>query len=185
MRKLLFIFLFLTTASYGQEAPKPCTLMIADAPTIRGFKLGMAAKEARDQLRYGFTTGVPFSREYERVFGFQLKPDLATGVLRIGFELLDEKITSIEITYDSSVKWGSPNEFAKAIYGGLNLGGSWKTTTPYRDDDYRMTCSGFNVDVNYGSGIIPQVRLYDTAAPGIREARRKAAEEKERKAFKP
>jgi membrane-bound lytic murein transglycosylase D len=163
-----------------------CQLTLAQAPELRGFRLGMTLAQVKEKI----TSESYFDRLYTvsefgersvRVSGYQLKAENSKGVSDAEFEFLDDKLTLLKVTYDGSVRWNSPQEFVSRVVEALGL--------PPSDDSrrsaYRLECSGFIVEIDYSSGYMPTIRIYDPEAPRVVAKRRADKEEKKRREFKP
>ncbi len=165
--------------------PEPCKFTLDQAPVLRGFKLGMTQEDIE-------TAGLSVPWQDQDVgfsqallVGRQLAGAKGENVHHIILQALDKKITSIEVTYDGSIKWSNAREFATAVYNGLmpvvvSVPPGVRSTGPYY-----MDCGGFALDVDYGSGIIPRVHLYDPRAYQVVEQRKAGRENKKRQTFKP
>jgi membrane-bound lytic murein transglycosylase D len=172
------------------QAPRltqaPCQLTLAQSPELRGFRLGMTLAQVREKLGDGDYTerAFPQSEFGERsmgVSGYQLKGENSKGVSRAEFGFLDDRLTRIQIIYDGSVKWNSPAEFISRVVEALGLPTSNETDMAR----YRLDCGGFFVDIDYGSGYMPNVTISDPEVSKVVETRRAEKEEKKRREFKP
>ena len=181
-----------TKESASQER---CKLSLSQSPELRGFRLGMEFEKALEHI-----PSSPRIRDYRkspkrelgertiRVLPSDLNAEASRGVLYIVLEFLDDKITSITVYYDGSVKWTSPQEFFLKVAEGLGIPKpelSDKSDDIYTLEHYKVTCDGFAVDIDYGHGAMSSVRIYDLTASGIIDERRAKKEEKERQTFKP
>ena len=188
----LLLLLLLSGGAVAQQTktpavpePQPCKMTLNQAPVLRGFKLGMSQAEIEPAGLSGpwQDEGLGFSQAL--LIGRQLEGAKGENVHHIILQALDKKITSIEVTYDGSIKWSNAREFATAVYNGLMPVTVSVPLGVRSSGPYYMDCGGFALDVDYGSGIIPRVHLYDPSAYQVVEQRKAGRENKKRQTFKP
>jgi hypothetical protein len=162
----LAVIVFLTFTALSQK-PAPCELTIADSPTIRGLKLGMAEEDFRKLL------GDPqalilTSYDLRRVKGFE-------NIQAVRFDFYRGRLMRFDITYDETQKWNTPAEFADALTEPLKLPRpSWKLSSLLGE----MECKEFSVSIDPG---LRKIRLSDKVA----QSAMKEEEKQKQKAFKP
>jgi hypothetical protein len=136
-----------------------------------------AVKESQRADKYGV------SRFDLRGDNTTVNPRL-TGIKYITIELLDERVTSFHISY-AGPEWKSVDQFVANLSDVFRLpkAASWE---PADESRRSLKCSGFVIDVYaFQDARENWVRVRDTSVPRVVEARREAAKEKERQAFKP
>ena len=167
----------------------------AQAPEIRGIRLGMNAQQLlslfpEDGNRQRITDAVKESKRIDKygVGRFDIRADREianprlTGVNYITVELLDERVTSFHISY-AGPEWESVDQFVAKLSDALQLPNSWE---PVGEWQKLLRCDGFVVDVyTTRDSAESWVRVQDTSAHRFVEDRRKTAKEKEREVFKP
>jgi hypothetical protein len=156
MKKLLLLAIVLGAASVvaGQTpstAARDCKLTVAQAPGIRGLRLGMTidqtlavfpgpqadsdvrASLARDYFGSQGASVVPAKYESTEKF---------VGVSSIDFGFLDGRLTRFSIQYKGP-EWKSDEQFAAKVAEALSLPGveSWKPIP----DGLALACEGFQV----------------------------------------
>jgi len=198
-----FITISVLSAASGQTAgPRPgagrCALRLADAPAVRGLRLGMSADQllalfpgsrenpdiksklewARRAPHYGLAN-LGFTR------GDYPTAALFTNVTQFNIQLFDERVTDIGIYYGGP-PWGSVDEMVARVSEALALPGveEWDASGP---STKALRCEGFEVTVTaYGDGTCcSSLRLRVPAVDQRVRERRVAEEEKARREFKP
>jgi len=168
------IFLCASTAAQAQ-----CTLKLSqlpDAPELFGFRIGMTKDQVKARVPQ-----VVFSRK--ETFGLtktSINPDFDprinkstfAGVRTISLELLDDKLTSLWLGYDSSFKWHTVTEFVEGISRSLHLPAAW---APWKSNGQQLPCADFQMTVSIvAEG--PSFRIIDKTSEQIWNARREADE---------
>lgn len=170
--KLAFIFLSLLSAA--TDAAAQCNLkreQLANAPELRGFRLGMSFDEVKTrvpQIQFGRpdksgVTKTSISPTYDPRFDQASFADVRT----ISLDFLDGNLTSLWIGYEGSFKWKSVEEFANGISRSLKLPAAW---SPKRGGQ-QLRCDGFTMFVSMIAGG-PSIRLTDDAAEATIAVRR-------------
>lgn len=172
-----------------------CSLKREQAPEIRGIRLGMPAEQLltlfpEDVNRNKITNAISQSKigDNHGVSAFDLVPDRRapnprmTGVSYITVRVLDERVTSFHIEYFGP-EWKTIQQFVAKLSEGLRLpNSSWESA----DTSSQLNCDGFKIEAHALKGTATSlVHVVDTSVPQIVEARREAAREKVRQAFKP
>lgn len=145
----------------------PCELTPANAPELRGFKLGMTLQEIKQKYpnmpsvsanEYGLGK-IYFDRdgknqESKNGFTFINSNNYKEfeGTKRVYLEVVDEKVAEITIVYTNEIKWKSDDEFVKKTAESLGITGSWTKESDYQ----RLQCkdslffvSGIKKDLSY------------------------------------
>jgi hypothetical protein len=173
--KLFFTLLFLTitTLTFGQASkPEPCGMTIADSPTIRGLKLGMSEADFKKKLG-GNPDPIVTRYDLGKLGGFE-------SIQSIGWELYNQRLMRLDVTYDDSILWNSGAEFAEALSGPLNLPqASWKHSPPYIAD---LDCKEFTVSIDSKTR---RIRLSDKTAQAAMKEDEKSKQADKKKTFKP
>lgn len=187
------ILAFLSLAAFGcvasaqsDAATQPkCTLTVAQAPAIRGFKLGMTVEQIKARFpNADVRRSDDFGSVYVDVDASSV-PDVEkvnfdnVAYIRLGF--LDERLVGISIRYQQSAYWQTVRQFVPIISAKYNLNGDWQS----RDSsNSRLTCNGFEVDV-HASNTSASFSIADSSIDETIRQRRTAKEEAARRAFKP
>jgi hypothetical protein len=179
----------------GSTGKSRCTLTRAQAPEIRGIRLGMTAEQIvalfpEDGNRLRISEAVKQSKKAQNygVARFDLQPERETpnprfaGVNFITIELLDERVTGFHVGYIGP-EWNSVDQFVAKLSETLRLPGvSWEQA----GDNARLMCDGFAMNASVSSGSTQSwVRVQDTSTARVVEDRRQVDKEKARQAFKP
>lgn len=195
MKKVLLIAFMLSlvstagaqTSNPGASGASECKLKLAQAPVIRGIRLGMTVNEVLavfpgaekdDALRQSLSRG-SFG-----VTGFSVDPskygskDKFVGVRGVSFGFLDGDLNSFSVEY-SGPEFRNNEQFISRIVGPLNLPGIefWKGAA--------LVCEGFTVAVR----VIPEGTIYvrnlEKDSNRVVREREEAVKEEARRAFKP
>jgi hypothetical protein len=193
-----------TPAAYGQAASgdtagqQECRLTLAQAPVIRGLRLGMTAEDVFEvfagnrhdgQMNLELTKTTDrfgFSRLDVFISGPSFKPRFA-GVNQVSFQFLDRRITSMWISYDGP-EWTGVDEFISRVSEALNLPGlsAWKSAGEVKNPSIKtLKCNGFQVRVSSYGGGQNSINLQDMSADRVLNERKAEAREKARREFKP
>jgi hypothetical protein len=196
---ILCILLVSISSVLGQN-PSKCELKPEQAPAIRGFRLLMTADDlkrklpnvqipAANELGLAFSevTFFPLPDRFNISYGTEgsantydvRKLTEFKGWERINFELLDNKVVTLTIFYDASVKWDKLSTFTSQMSSLLKLPDNWT--------DGILMCNGFNVSAEVYPGLSQKgtIQFSSDEALNTYEQRKKAAEETKRKQFKP
>jgi outer membrane protein TolC len=165
-----------------------CTLNVAQAPAIGGFRLGMTLDEV--QARFP-ASSIPAPNDIGittlHLRGIQAPPGSAfEGANNITVELLDNRLAYIRVSYPISNKWQSKDEFIASIAERLNIRGPWRSFYDWENKNIRdsedlrdsaLECNGFRLSAGIGiEGLVsgeqtPHVELEDIAAAQTIRAR--------------
>jgi hypothetical protein len=189
------------TTDLPKPAPPPpstCKMTLAQAPAIRGLRLGMTS----DEVFAIFPTSEQgeFNRA-QQLKGADLSPnygytrlqfnpsnyatkDRFTGIYDLAFELFDRKVVSISARY-SAPQTDRPAQITEIIAKQLALP-EIKTWPGYSEYSYSLTlpCEGFRVQIGANSGSA-SIFLTDPSYEKIKEERRQAELAKKLSEFKP
>jgi hypothetical protein len=206
MNRLVLTLPFILAATliaHGQTSRvseiRHCTLSAAQAPAIRGIRLGMRLDELlslfpgsrqKDKIK-GALKGAKRRPSYEALrlnFSFVDYPTnaLFKGVNQFDVTLLDEKVVRLWVGYEGP-PWNDVNEMITRVSDVLGLPGASAWEVSNRKEDKVLKCAGFEVRVTaYGGGTC--CSNIELEVPGFwREVqKRKAAEEERaRREFRP
>lgn len=162
---------------FGDKKPA-CSLTLEQAPTIRGFRLGMSLDEVmlpfKEQTSRQITNAVE-SRLREganrfhgkstvvlpdsiMVFGADAQPLAAhvrnprefENVTRIAFVFLDRRLFGLTVEYDMT--WQSLEQFVGATSSSLNLTGEWTHARTLDGESAALNCQAFEIQVGLRNG---------------------------------
>ena len=173
----IFCSILLCLVSAASIFAQQCTVrsdQLADAPELRGFRLGMTFDQVKARVplvQFGRPDEIGLTKTsinplYDPRFDKVAFADIRT----ISFDFLDGKLTTLWIGYESSFKWQSVNEFVRGITKSLNVTGSW---SPKRGGQ-QLRCDGFTIFVALIAGS-PSIRLSEDAADEMIATRREEA----------
>ena len=175
---LKFSLSFLIALCWASSASaQQCNLKIeevADAPELRGFRLGMSFEQVKarvPQVQFGRTDNIGVTKTtinplYDSRFDKASFADVRT----VSLDFLDGKLTTLWIGFESSFKWQTVDQFVTGISKSLNVPASWAP----KKGGQQLRCEGFSVFVSLIAGS-PSVRLTDDAAEETIAARREEA----------
>ncbi|HVG32183.1 MAG TPA: TolC family protein [Pyrinomonadaceae bacterium] len=181
----------------GTAAPLGCTLNLAQAPVIGGFRLGMTIDEV--QARFP-NNQIPAPDEFGistlHLRGLQAPAGSAfEGANNITIEFMDGRLSYIRVSYPPTNQWDNKDEFVANIASRLNVKGRWKPFYDWEDKtirdsedlrDMALECEGFRLSAGIGiEGLggsgdqTPHLELEDITAARTIKARQdeKAARE--------
>jgi hypothetical protein len=203
MKKSLLITLALIAFIIPAFAQDKCTIKLADAPEVRGLKLGMKLAEIKEHFKKVRTyyaldkqaNDLGFMEAHIFIIGEAAKDEFV-GLDGIEMQFLDNVLTSILIKYDTQVRWSSVDEFVGKIAEAYRLPKQWDDKTymfiggrtiqfSKEVDNYKraLTCNGFAVQADLRGGTALQ--LFDTSVSDVLTKRREAKEQKSKDTFKP
>lgn len=161
-----------------------CTLKLADAPALRGFKLGMSLREVtarfrRFQMPETDSCGrlnLDFNEARGALSNLALRPPELTGISRLRLTFVDERLAYIRVTYSRESTVSNPQEFRAALSASLSLSGKWRVTGGGDNWDHAhvVGCDGFKVMAGYLAGAYVEMHDVETLRTLLR---RKADEE--------
>lgn len=140
--RLAVILIFIFTAFCATPRPlfaqsNPCSLRAEQLPEIRGLKLGMTVAQIKkrypffkppqaDQFGYAeFEYDFTLERGRYESYGSEDKEPLEgidkNNLAYIGLGFLDNTLTSLAVSYDSSANWNNIGEFQEFMIKSLKL----------------------------------------------------------------
>ena len=196
MKRLLLLAIVMGSSSVVAAqtpitAAGDCKLTVAQAPAIRGLRLGMtidqtlalfpsaqADSDVRGQLGgdyFGSQSAYVHPAEYEAKEKF-------VGVNFINLSFLDGRLTNFSINYKGP-EWKSDEQFAASVAEALNLPGvgSWKPIP----NGLALSCEGFRIGVLRTGANSISVNDLRVDVRKIVNDRAEVAREQARRAFKP
>lgn len=179
--------------------PKPtCKLTLAQAPVIRGLRLGMTSDELLaifpGNEREEFNRAQQLkSAELPPNYGytnFQFNPsnyatkDRFMGIGSLSFELFDKKVVSIRASYSNTPQFDRPGQLMEIITRQFSLPEfkDWPGYSEYLSNP-SLACEGFTFQVD-GYSEYFLISLTDPAYKKIAEDRKQADRVKKREGFK-
>lgn len=182
----LVLFAFLATTAYSQTKKPPlCAVTIDQVPLIRGLRLGEPYEHLQTVLPIRLQ-GINFKPDDLGLRSVLISPDTIidpkslNGVMILSLSYLDDSLSSIDITYDTTVRWQSNLHFAAAIAEQLKLP---RQGWLQRDPTF-LICQGFFVEVS-GATFLPKLRIVDLRFGEELTKRKAEVEEKKRARFRP
>lgn len=191
------------TTDYPKPAPPPpnpkCKLTLAQAPDIRGLRLGMTSNElfaifpANEQEEFNRAQQLK-KAELPPNFGltnFQIDlyryatKDRFTGLSGLSFNLFDGKVVSISTSYSNAPQFDRKDQVMEIITRKFGLPET-KDWADYSENSNPSTlsCDGFIFQV-YASGGGLSIKLIDPTYEKTIEQRRRAHVAKQLSEFKP
>jgi hypothetical protein len=193
MKKLLLIVFAIGTASIasGQTpgaATSDCKLTKAQAPVIRGLRLGLTVNQVL-ALFPGAERDERLKQQLRNRFGFQslsivpheyVVGDRFLGVKSISFAFLDDHLTYYSLNYNGP-EWKDTAQFASRVAEVLRLPNveSWKNVD---GNNLGLVCNGFQLTVT--PNVINLKDLQTDVNRVVRE-RAEVPKEEARRNFKP
>lgn len=184
--QILFTFCvlaFFTTLPALAQQPT-CTIKLADAPELHGFRLGMT-KEAVDALAEKVERGQTVILAWRKQgYGSEERTlfpasEEFKGVDAILLNTLDGKLARVHVRYGKDAELFTSTEFAARVGRALQLpAAAWRTDRA--KEFYEIQCEGFYVTVSR-----PSVTLAADSFDKTLMQRKAVDEEKKRKEFKP
>lgn len=181
-----------------KDAGSKCALALEQAPEMRGLRLGLS-KDQVIALFLGLKVPPPDELGVSQVLmrqgdKFLYKKPLFTDVKKVVLEFMEEKLTSMQIDYDTSIQWEGEEEFQSHISKKLNLTGKWMISD---EKGPIIECQGFIVSAGIEGN--PYIRVEDKQAAHTlatrkklvaqrvaeEEKRRQREAEEQKRAFKP
>jgi hypothetical protein len=194
------------TAEMPRPEPPPppqkpaCKLTLAQAPVIRGLRLGMPSdelfaifpaneREEFDRAQRLKSAELPPNYGYTS-FRFNLS-DYATrdrfmGIGALNFGILDGKVVSISAEYRNAPQFDRPGQLMEIITKQFSLPElkDWPGENEYSTHP-SLSCDGFRFQMDaHGVGSF-SISLYDPTHKKITEEREQADRAKKREGFKP
>jgi hypothetical protein len=179
------------TSNTAASGAGECKLTLAQAPVIRGIRLGMTAEqvlaqipgaESDSNLLAGLSRDYFGSRSSSVVPGnYATAKEKFAGISSINVTFLDGRLVSLYIQY-AGPEWRSNAQFVARLAEVLSLPsiGSWKPS----NNGLALMCDGFEI---WGRGNPPVIAMKDLKADTAKVVREReeVLKEKARRAFKP
>jgi|GEM_PF-2519945 len=205
MKRLLLSasLLLISFAAYGQtNSPlaQPCTLKIAQAPAVRGVKIGMMIDEVlplfpgsseSGAVKQSLSTAEGYPNFGYAYFGLDPsswgKPERYAGINSYWINTFDRRIVGLSITYQqfpAGARWKNPDDLIQRFSDALHLPGpnAW-VSDPNGGGRRKLQCDGFEIYV--GAGEPSSIAFYTQGWEGTKRERLAAFEEQKRREFKP
>jgi len=191
------------TSEFRKPEPPPqkptCKLTLAQAPVIRGLRLGMTsdelfgifpANEREEVDRAQLLKRAELPPNYGHTsFRFTLSnyatKDRFTGIGSLAFELFDKKVVSINADYWGAPQFDRPGQLMEIITKqfGLPETKDWPRYNEHSSNP-SLSCEGFTFQV-HGYSESFSISLTDPTYKKIVEERKQADRAKKREGFKP
>ncbi len=193
--------LLMAISTYGQteRSPQPCTLKIAQAPAVRGVKLGMTIEELfplfpgmsdNGSIKYTLASDEGYPNFGEAYLGFTPSnwpgKERFAGINSYHLRLFDHRIVGVSVTYDqfpAGARWRNTDDLIQKFSESLHLPGpqNWpsETANPRRT----LKCDGFEVAITGGDQA--NISFYAPGWEGVKRERLAAFEEQKRRDFTP
>lgn len=197
-------FHWLILGNAKADKTSACKLGLAQAPEVRGIRLGMSLRDVVSCLRPSSVSEpdscgrqvLEFNWADDLLSQSASRPREFSGMRRMRLGFLDGRLAYFRATYDSEAAPMRLDQFRATLSSSLKLPGMWRKAgdAGMWDQPYSVGCNGFNVTAGYNVG--PYVELHDTTALDVllrrsAEARlrrvreREAERERRRREFKP
>lgn len=180
--KSLVAFLILLCAGNVLAQETKCTLKLAemaDAPELFAFRMGMTNAQVKarvPQVVFGPVDAFGVSKTTINP-DFDPKIDKASfvGVRSVSLDLLDGRLNSLWLGFDSTFKWPTVPDFVTGISQSLRLPDAWQ---PWKIRGQQLTCADFQLTVSFvAEGA--SFHIIDSTAERTIVARRQAKEEQD------
>jgi hypothetical protein len=192
--------LLISFTAYGQtNSPpaQPCTLKIAQAPAVRGVKLGMTVDEVlplfpgsseSGAVKQSLSTAEGYPNFGYAYFGLDPsswgKPERFAGINSYFISTFDRRIVGLTVTYQqfpAGARWKNADDLIQRFSDALHLPGpnAWVSDSRGR----KLQCDGFEIYV--GAGESSSISFYTQGWEGTKRERLAAFEEQKRREFKP
>ena len=171
-------FVYFPILVSAQSVPCKASLRsLPAAPELKGFQLGMTMEQIKaiaPQIVFGKTDSLGSSKtSISPAFDPNADKSKFQDVRTVSLDLLDGRVVSLWIGYDTNFKWSTVPAFVTGISQSLSLPNAW---TDWKSRGQQMTCSDFEVTVSMIAQS-PSLKIVDTVAAQTLDARRTAAAE--------
>jgi len=145
------VLLFAAT-QHAQEST--CKLKLADAPVLRGFRLGMTVDDLKKRYpKFHPATADPDGYVHQGFFiGADELSEMSAadrdGLGGLVFSFFDDKLMEFELDYNGFTAFGSIGAFVDAISTKLKFpgGAAWQEVDP---KTRRLACDGFTATIKF------------------------------------
>lgn len=106
-----------------------CSLKLAQAPAIRGLRLGMTVDQVSEffpQVKSAKEDMVGIAQAGRIPIALSRKKSDFEGIEAFSFGFLDQRLTSLGVEYDKSVTWDNVDQFTNRLSEALGLPKAWK-----------------------------------------------------------
>lgn len=202
MKKVLLIAVVLglvstaaaQTSNTSASGTGECRLTLAQAPAIRGIRLGMSVDQVLAQIPGSEADSDLLARVSRDHFGYRsalvapgsyvTSKEKFAGTNSINLGFLDGRLASFTIRYDGP-EWRSIEQFVVRLAEVLNLPGvgSWKPN----NSGLAIACDGFEISVQTFGQNATAIAIKDMTVDiaKVVHDREEVPKEKARRAFKP
>ena len=195
--------LLMSFAAYGQtnsSAAQPCTLKIAQAPAVRGVKLGMMLDEVlplfpgtseSGAVKHALSTAEGYPNFGYAYVGLDAStwgnPERFAGINSYFISTFDRRIVGVTVTYKQfpeGARWKNADDLIQRFSDALHLPGpnAW-VSDPSGSGRRKLQCEGFEIYV--GASESSSIAFYTQGWEGTKRERLAAFEEQKRREFKP
>lgn len=171
-----------------------CKLTQAQAPALRGIRLGMSVDQVLAQIPGSEADSDLLARLSRDRFGsryanvlpgrYATSREKFAGIEGLNLTFLDGRLVSFLIYYQGT-EWSNREQFAARVAEALNLPGvgAWKPSS----DVLAVACEGFEISVQTSPPNGAQIAIKDTTVDvsKVVHDREEVPKEKARRAFKP
>jgi hypothetical protein len=177
-----------TPASVTQTSVDKCSLGVAESPQVRGLKLGQKSEVLRrlfneEDSRLGRLIDSAqrstddLGRQTVQIYNSMYRnSEKLKNLTSVNLTYLDDRLASIKLYFDESVRWQSSQHFAAAVADQLQL-----PTKGWSDPVMpRLTCTGFFVQVFVFDSRKTSMLLIEEANLELEIQKRKAKKEQKR-----
>ncbi len=199
MRKLLLVPLIIgaVSSAFAQTtntSTGECKLTLAQAPAIRGIRLGMSVEHVLAEIPGSEADSDLLARLSRDYFGsrsafvmtgsYVTSKEKFAGINQINLTLLDGRLAYFSIRY-AGPEWRSNEQFVARLAEVLNLPGvgSWKPS----NNGLAIACDGFEISVQTFGPRDAEIAMKDMKVDigKVVHEREEVPKEKARRAFKP
>jgi hypothetical protein len=169
----------------AQQPQEQCA--VAQAPAMRGFRLGMLLPEVKGALEDAslFDSKISGTNNVGsravRLQGSELKGDNAEGVDDVDLVFVDERLTYIKVNFNGAMRWDNAEDFFARMSETLGLPkpslDDRGRGSNQRNQKYTFECRTFSVTFSYSFGVTPSVAISNTAAQRLVGTRRENSDE--------
>lgn len=162
---------------------------VAQAPVLRGFRLGMLLPEVKGALEDAslFDSKISGTNNVGsravRLQGSELKGDNAEGVDDVDLVFVDERLSYVKVNFNSAMRWDSAEDFFARMSETLGLpkpsAEESVRGSNQRNQKYTFECRTFSVTFSYAFGVSPSVAISNTVAQRLVGTRRENSDEGE------
>ncbi len=175
---LLVIFTIVFSINAFGQKPQKLQCALSQAPSFRGFYLGMSPLDVRSKLEdttlfdLNSPPGKPGSHAM-RISAAELKEDLAEGIDEINIAFVDGRLALIKVTFNGSDTWNNAQDFLLKTTETLGVPKpeATNTTGDRGNEKYKIECTGFAVAMAYSFGVSPNLTINDMTAQRVADER--------------